>query len=258
MTDNPCLDHARQHLACWAWSGITRIDCALRTPNGAWHAWYDQPLHSPCLAAARAANTHRQADIYIRPAHAHPSTLLFLDDVPPPRAIAWLRNHPGIAIRTSPAGGCHLWLLLNRSVDIPTRARLQRHLAAILGADPASTSGDHYGRLAGTRNHKRGGSWITCCAQNRHATPINPDLTPAVDIPRSQRPSPSAAGPSATDRSPSGRDWAWTCRALAAGADPHALVLELAATAAQRRTQADALRYAQRTVDKAQRHTACT
>lgn len=263
-------DHARRQLAFYAWCGITHIDLACRYPSGAWKNYYQRPLHPDSLTDLRAANCRRGADIYIRPARTQRSPLLFLDDLPLARIITLLAHHPGMAIRTSSAGGCHLWLRLTKGVDIPTRARLQRRYAHRHHADLASTSGDHYGRLAGTKNHKRGGTWITCLADKRNGTAIDPEperaplptRTPPTHHrmhtahPGSQTPSTTTSAhqpPIGPDTSPSGREWAWVCAAIENGI-PRERIRAALIHSAHHRRGTDTHRYVQTTIQKAWDH----
>ena len=80
-----------------------------------------------------------------------------LDDVAVVIAEGAVRAHGELAVRTSPAGGCHLWLSCTRPLDEVGRWRAQRWLAKRFAADPGSISGEHPGRLAGFRNWKRVG-----------------------------------------------------------------------------------------------------
>lgn len=247
-------DHAEQQCNFWAWCGITHIDCANRFPSGAWVNNYDCSLCRKSLAGVRSANARRQADAYIRPARDRPAALIFLDDVHINRAHHLLANHAGLAIRTSSAGACHLWLRLTTPCTVATRAALQRHLLPQAAADPASVSGDHYGRLAGTRNHKRGGCWITCLAENRHAPAIDPMAI--LSTPDTNRSTADTTGAAhrvqhrRPDTSASAREWGWVCGQLANGI-PADRVLARLIEAARPRRGTDTERYARYTVTKA-------
>ena len=94
--------------------------------------------------------------------------------------MATARGHGGLAVQTSPAGGCHLWLPCARTLDEAARHRVQRWLAECMGADLGSVSGEHLGRLAGFRNWKRGGCWVNVVAfpEDRTTAPL-PMTVPA-------------------------------------------------------------------------------
>jgi len=251
-------DHTEAMLAAWKQMGVDRADLALKLPDGevAWQR--NRPLENLPLAWPRAANAHG-AEVYIRPARGFEWPLLFLDDVVVPLALEAVDRHGGLAIQTSPAGGCHLWLPCSRPLDEGDRCRFQRCLAARFGADPASISGEHLGRLAGFRNWKRCGCWV-----NLLRALVDPELCLVVPpgflegdggsaCQRSSHGPPSYPYTrSGRDTSPSGMDWYWVCSRLEAGADPEQVRSDLVATAWSRRGQ-DAERYAIRTVENAMR-----
>lgn len=249
-------DHTRAMLAAWKGAGVDRADLAVLVPDGGMFWQRNRPLEELPLAWPRAANAHG-AEVYIRPARGFDWPLVFLDDVPIPVAVDTAHRHDGLAVLTSARGGCHLWLPCARPLDEAGRCRVQRWLAGKLGADPASISGEHLGRLAGFKNWKRCGCWVNILAfpagpgDVRRSLKIPPDILERQNPPRFL-PGPEAAPANSTvrDTSPSGQDWAWVCNLLEAGADPEKVRLELIAMARSRRG-ADAERYAHRTVDKA-------
>ena len=250
-------DHTRTMLTAWKGWGVDRADLAVLVPDGGMFWQRDRPLEELPLAWPRAANVHG-AEVYIRPARGHDWPLVFLDDVAVPLAVEVAHRHDGLAVLTSARGGCHLWLPCARPLDEQGRCRVQRWLAGKFGADPASISGEHLGRLAGFRNWKRCGCWVNVLAfpsgprDVRRALEVPPDLPEAHHGAPRSLPGPGAAPPSRTgrDASPSGQDWAWVCNMLEAGMDPEKVCRELIAMARSRRG-ADTERYAQRTVDRA-------
>ena len=256
----PARDHTDRMLTWWSRSGVDRADLAVRRPDGAmlWHA--DQPLATLPLPWARAHNV-RNADIYVRPARGYRWPLVFLDDVPCAVAAAVARKYAALLIHTSAAGGCHIWLRCSGPLDEQERKRAQRYLALRLGADLGSISGEHLGRLAGFKNHKRAGVWVNVL-QGSDLGPWQP--APALVEPPSpagQRrlygsPQGSAAdGEHATDTSASGADWAFTCSLLEAGCDPRLVHARLVQRARPRRGT-DAERYARHTLRRVLRRLA--
>ena len=239
----------------WAQAGIVRADLAIRRPDGAMLWQRDCPLTALPLPWARAHNV-KQADVYTRPARGYPWPLIFLDDVAQPSAQQIARKYAAVVIHTSPSGGCHLWLRLTTALDERQRYQAQRWLAARVGADFGSLSGEHLGRLAGMKNHKRNGVWVNLLAcTNATAPPWDP--TPAL-----QRPAPDHRPPRAsrthrsragTDQSESAREWGWVCGALQAGIPPDTIYRQLLAHASPRRGL-DAERYTRYTIAKAIRH----
>lgn len=233
-------EHTEAMLASWRELGVNLADLAVRRCDGAMLWQRGRPLEDLPLTWSRAENAHG-ADIYVRPAREHSWALVFLDDVAQDLAVEVAESNGGLAIRTSPEGGCHLWLPTSAPLDEAGRCRRQRWLAEQLGADPGSVSGEHLGRLAGFKNWKRGGCWVNV-------------LTPAVVGPKSVRKTGGLERPNAIpinrDLSPSGQEWGWTCRMLEAGWSPRKVYDALVAKASARRGS-DAERYARRTVEKA-------
>jgi hypothetical protein len=242
-------------LAAWGGLGVGRADLAVRHQDGAMLWQRDLPLVALPLAWARAENAHG-ADIYARPARSHAWPLVFLDDVAPDLALEVAGSNGGLAIQTSPAGGCHLWLPTSAPLDEAERSRRQKWLAQQLGADPGSTSGEHLGRLAGFRNWKRGGCWVNVLAapqvgqEIRRSVGAHPIPAPVPDP--QIRPGKADALNAGRDRdlSPSGQEWGWVCRMLEGGWDAQKVYEALVEKAAGRRG-ADAERYALRTVARA-------
>lgn len=265
-------DHTRAMLAGFQAAGVDRVDLAVRSPEGLMLWQRNRPLsldpgarmRAPGeglpLAWLRAANVNC-SEIYIRPARGFDWPLVFLDDVAVPVAMKVIHRHGGLAVMTSARGGCHLWLPCARPLDEEGRCRVQRWLAGQFGADPASISGEHLGRLAGFKNWKRCGCWVNvlgCClgpGDARKNLEIPPTILDGREAPQGCcRPvgpaEPLSRSRSGHDTSPSGMDWAWACNMLEAGMDPEAVRRELVAMARSRRGP-DAERYARRTVEKA-------
>jgi len=246
-------EQTAQMLSWWLEAGIAYVDLAVRRPGGAmlWHR--EMEIGHVPLSWSRAENV-RGADIYIRPSRSRSWPLLFLDDVTPEMTRRVMRHYAALAISTSLEGGCHLWLRVRRSLDEQERAQAQRWLAAKIGADPASTSGEHLGRLAGFKNWKRGGSWVNVAEV---ASPEKRPWTPVL-IQSLRRSVPTqnlmsarkASSTTGRDTSPSGREWAWTCWMVERGVDSSEIFTSLLQRAALRRGP-DAARYARRTVDQA-------
>lgn len=248
----PARDHTRRMLAWWT-ERVNRADLAILRPQGAMLWVRGRELDNLPLAWARAENA-RGSEIYIRPARGSPWPLLLLDDLPVDLALRVARRYAALVVHTSPAGGCHLWLAAAHDLDEAQRKACQRHLAARAGADPASTSGEHLGRLAGFRNHKRAGPWVNVLAASA-LPPWRPPahlLAPAPASSANLAPARTARPAPAIDDSPSGRDWAWTCRQLERGSHPDVVRAQLTTRCRSRRGH-DAERYAHLTVERARR-----
>lgn len=99
------------------------------------------------------------ADIYIRPARRLPNgemaawPVVFADDVPP-AAIDKI-NTGALVIATSPCRH-HVWLRVSSPLAENERRTLQNALQPVFTSDPASTSGEHFGRAVGFWSIKRG------------------------------------------------------------------------------------------------------
>jgi len=249
-------EHTDSMLRWWRDAGITRADLAVRRPGGAmlWHRHV--MLHNLPLPWARAENV-RGSEIYIRPARDCSWPLLFLDDVSLTMTHRVIRAYAALAVHTSPAGGCHLWLRLDRTLDQHERTAAQSWLSTRTAADPRSVSGEHLGRLAGFKNWKRGGTWVNVIAASTTCPAWNP--TPALRaLSPSQHAHATPFAPSPVvgrDTSPSGREWARVCSMLESGADPSS-VLAMLISSAQPRRRSDAVRYAHHTLNRALLRTA--
>jgi hypothetical protein len=217
----------------------------------------DRRLDELGLGWARAENV-RGAEVYVRPARGYAWPVVLLDDVAEPRARKIARRYDALVVRTSPAGGCHVWLACARALDEAARAQAQRGLVARVGADRGSVSGEHLGRLAGCRNWKRGGVWVNvldATAAGRRWDPCAGGVVAGPPPVVPWAPGATARRGTGRDGSPSGRDWGWVCQALTTGGDPEVVRAELARRAAARRG-VDAPRYAARTVLRAVAHLA--
>jgi hypothetical protein len=274
-------EHTLSMIDWWKDAGVSRADLAVRRSDGAmlWH--YDVPLDQLPLSWARAENT-RHGDVYIRPARGYPWPLVFLDDVAEGLAVRIARKYDSLVVKTSQEGGCHVWLSCSCSLGEEERHQAQQWLASRAGADTASTSGEHLGRLAGLKNCKRGGTWVnvvTSSRRRRRWVPRAGDDVPLLGVahpnpesPPSNEPPPppnteaanTAANTEAanteaanteatsqpTDTSPSGVEWGWVCGMLEAGLPPRQVYYRLIKRARSRRGT-DTERYARHTVVKA-------
>lgn len=238
-------------LRFWSQVGITAVDVAVHRASGAmiWHR-EGTPRQLP-LRWLRAENV-RHAEIYIRPARSSPWPMVLLDDVERRLAQRIAQHYAALVVNTSPAGGCHLWLRLTRALDQHQRYQAQRWLIPRVNADLGSVSGEHLGRLAGTRNWKRGGVWVNVVNPDplpRPAWDPTPALLPATPPLRPITP-PHPLNHNTTDSSESGREWGWVCGTLEAGTDPEIVYRRLLDRASHRRG-GDAERYARYTLQRA-------
>lgn len=243
--------HTQRMLGWFQEQGIGTLDAAVRHRDGRMIWQRNSALPPGLLAWARAQNV-RGADVYVRPARGEVWPVVLLDDVAPAVAMRIAGKYRALCVRTSAVGGCHVWLACTRELTEQERALAQRWLAPRAGADPASTSGEHLGRLAGFRNWKRAGEWVnvTACSGGRAWEPIL-----EVQMRGSDRASVPVrcATTAGADLSQSAKEWGWVCGALEAGCQEDWIHQQLLARAAQRRG-ADAERYARRTLERARRY----
>jgi hypothetical protein len=101
----------------------------------------------------------RGGEVYVRPARYLPDgasaawPMLFFDDVR--LEIIEKIKKRALVVETS-RGSFHVWIPINRPLAESERRFEQTRLLPFLKSDPASVSGEHFGRLAGFKNHKRG------------------------------------------------------------------------------------------------------
>jgi len=170
-------------------------------------------------------------------------------------------KYDALVVETSKEGGCHVWLTCSTFLDEDHRRRAQRWLAHRIGADPASTSGEHLGRLAGFKNFKRHGNWVNVIASSwkkRKWLAVTPRQS------RQSRQLIERAGgvrttsdSSKVDSSRSAQEWGWVCGRLENGFAPRQTYHLLVERARTRRGH-DAERYARRTVKRALLHVGLT
>jgi len=101
------------------------------------------------LRAQNAGGKH----IYVRPAGAHPYSLV--DDLGLEAIEAMRRDGfaPALVIETSP-GNFQAWVNHGRDLPADVSTAVAKELAATYGGDPSSADWRHFGRLAGFTNRK--------------------------------------------------------------------------------------------------------
>jgi hypothetical protein len=244
-------EHTLSMIHWWKDAGVSRADLAVRRLDGAmlWHR--DVLLDNLPLPWARAENI-RHGEVFIRPARGYPWPLVFLDDVAEEIACRTAGKYDAVVVKTSEEGGCHVWLSCSCDLDEWSRHQAQRWLAPRAGADIASTSGEHLGRLAGFKNWKRDGAWVNVIEASRRRrrwVPRTDDKVPLLGVEPMPEPTDNPSS-HPTDTSPSGVEWGWVCGMLEAGLPPRHAYYRLVERARRRRGR-DAERYARKTVGKA-------
>ena len=243
-------EHTLSMIEWWKDAGVSRADLAVRRRDGAmlWHR--DIALDDLPLPWARAENT-RHGEIFARPARGYAWPVVFLDDVAEGTASRIARKYDALVVKTSQQGGCHVWLSCSCSLSEWSRHQAQRWLATRAGADIASTSGEHLGRLAGFKSWKRHGTWVNVIQASRRQRRWTPRTGDAALLGAEPKPSSTADIPShPNDSSPSGVEWGWVCGMLEAGLPPRQAYFRLLERARPRRGR-DAERYSRYTVRKA-------
>lgn len=94
-------------------------------------------------------------DVYIRPARGRGWPIVFLDDISPRKARGIAKKYGAMIVETSHEN-CQCWIRVTRPLSETERAAVQRALVSLVGADPMSVSGDHFGRAVGYCNRKKG------------------------------------------------------------------------------------------------------
>ncbi|HUW75539.1 MAG TPA: DNA-primase RepB domain-containing protein [Gallionella sp.] len=146
--------------------GVKAWHFGSRSSTGLWRQKGVQvELVDAGLAWARKANA-RGSDTYFRPAQSEPAAgscvayrYFFLDDLPEALARDIASMNRALIVRTSIEGGCQAWIFTSELLTADQRQRVQKDFALKLGADVGATSGIQFGRLPGTKNHKRAGQW---------------------------------------------------------------------------------------------------
>lgn len=229
-------------------------------------------------ARGLAGKADRPLNLYITAAVAEPQSWLLMDDLPDAhrcREIAGPRTH--MIVETSP-GSYHLWLATSRAVSAPERKTCQQVLQGRFGGDAGSVSGDHFGRIAGFKNVKRG-AWVNLvdavitnrCANvdklldlalkgNVCLVPQGGGVFSASSLqgvaPQVRAPSfVSSASPSG-DSAESHKEFKFACESLRHRIEPDAIVRSIAERAfarGKRRTLPACEQYARKTIDAAAR-----
>jgi len=259
------------HIDFFIEAGVTSFDIAARTPSSDGKDLMQErkevsadklPNYLPWL---KRENKHG-TEIQIRP-HRHGfNNLLFFDDVKPTLALAIAKKYSACVIQTSEEGGCHVWLQINKPLDERQRFLAQRYLQSFIKSDKGSISGEHYGRLAGFVNHKRStqqdlvwvnviavshvGAWYVSDEAVREHEQTSRSIGYATAS-RIRTPKNIITGTAASE---SEREWGYICGKLEHGAEPEMLIEELVKRATIRGKRKP-IAYAQKTVEKALRHT---
>lgn len=202
----------------------------------------------------------RGSNIYIRPARCFSFPVVMFDDLDCLKIDKICKKYSCLAVETS-KNNFQAWISTTLSLGEAQRAAVQSAIANLIGADPGSTSGEHFGRAAGFRNQKPGrGGFLVGVRSHRHDLPA---LDPA---PYLFAPSPVGGGvpftkpleirPSAVDGDESSAEFRFALARLAAGNYEPEIIKNIAHRAlarGKRKTAAACDEYAKKTVEKARK-----
>ena len=124
---------------------------------------------------ARFQNASQSAQIYVRPQPHTDHPWLFLDDVTAEMALRISQKYAAVVVETS-KGNCQIRMLSSAALSCSQRATVQKAIAPKIMADRASTAGDKWGVLQGSRTEspeKKGGGHLLLLTQRRR----DPDST---------------------------------------------------------------------------------
>ncbi|MCG7877031.1 MAG: RepB family DNA primase [Candidatus Thiodiazotropha taylori] len=241
--------------------GIDLLDFAIRRQNGIFIYRNTQAISltdtdrlDRTLKWLRAENTKHNANIYVRPARGMSWPILFLDDLLDHRTIT--DKHRAMAIHTSPEGGFQAWISTTAPLSEDQRRAAQETLIAQHGADAGSKSGEHWGRLAGFKNHKRDGCWVNFTTasdqpaiDSRHLIPNGTDAHNGGQV-VFHHPRPGRTG--GVDKSESAKEFGWVINYLRAGGSRQEAYNRLHARASSRGKTGDIDRYVNLTISNAE------
>lgn len=213
------------------------------------------------------------AEICIRPARVDGAgngcgwPMVLLDDLSVVKAFAVTRKYAACAVETS-ADNCQVWLHVSRPLNEAERYQVQSWLSSKIDSDRGSLSGEHHGRLPGYRNRKpnRNDEWCNVLAAT-NGPAFNPSvaLTEIADLELEFAPlhSPSSTAQKLAKSGvvvsreyvddESRKEFGWAVAAFRRGVPRSQILDDLTDRAANRRGRRDALRYAMRTVERAER-----
>lgn len=257
---NP-IDQVRTFLLWFSRQGVDCFDIHIRSPQtpgedyktGKW-TWLTQHedvsadrISSRLMGWLRYKNA-KGSDIFFRPHKKGYHPVIFLDDIPSDTAQTICKKYGSCVIETHP-GNTQIWLKVDKKLSTEQRKQAQIQIKNLGLTDPGSISGDHLGRLCGFQSQKRK-CWVNLVATSQRP-PFSPNLKTAPSLPPS-------GGFCASknihtglhDTSNSGREWGWVLGMLRAGLSPDKVTDKLIMSA-QKRGKANAVKYANHTVQKA-------
>ena len=188
------------------------------------------------------------SDIFFRPHKNGCHQVIFLDDISSSTAQTICKKYGSCVVETHP-GNTQIWLKVDKKLCIGQRKQAQVQIKDLGLTDPGSISGDHLGRLCGLQSQKRK-CWVNLVGTSERR-PWSPNLETSPSLPPSGGFCASKNNNTGLyDTSDSGREWGWVLGMLRAGLSPDKVTDKLIASA-QKREKANAVKYANHTVQKA-------
>lgn len=258
--------------------GVEAVDIGMRSGTGSFQMFENLSICGgaldDALAACRARN-RRDCDIYFRPARGIPANVVMLDDLTRDQAMNVAAGNAYMLVETSPLN-YQLWLKADRALAEEERKAVQRALVHHHGGDPASVSGEHFGRLPGFKNRKPKHNlpWVNLIRFDVDAPGLDVfglscpmgacALEPPAGVPLSVHKggAPQARSPSSPrsvsggDSQESHKEFKFACESLRHKVNRDAIISNLtdrALARGKRRTATQAEQYAARTVAAAER-----
>lgn len=255
------IDQIRAFLLWFSRQGVDFFDIHVRSPQtpdqdyktGKW-IWLTQheavcadQIMSRLMGWLKYKNA-TGSDVFFRPHKNGEHQVIFLDDISTSTAQAICKKYGSCIVETHP-GNTQIWLKVDKKLSLEQRKQAQVQIKDLGLSDPGSISGDHLGRLCGFQSQKRK-CWVNLVDTSKRQ-PWSPKLDTSPSLP------PSGGFCASTnssliyhDTSDSGQEWGWVLGMLRAGLSPDRVTEKLIVTA-QKRGKANAVTYAQYTVQKA-------
>ncbi len=202
------------------------------------------------------------SDIYFRPFRTGSWPIVFLDDLTREQSLAVNRKYKSWVIKTS-KGRFHVWILAERALSEVERKFIQSTIVRKGWGDPGSVSGDHFGRVPGFRNWKRGGEWVNLIdCPDSFGRLLSSPVGGRVLHPKAsetQGPAPAVIagreripGLGTESKSESEKEFGWVCGWLRRGLNEEEAIRKLTERATGRGKRQPEV-YAKRTVESAKR-----
>jgi len=163
-----------KHMEWFISHGVKRVDVGiLNRRTGKMQLKLNQEIHSIDKLISFCTYKNDIDCIYVRPVRSKSHKVIFVDDVEEKIMKKIIKEFDGISIRTSKEGGFQLWIATDVTLNEEQRKSVQTFIQPYFKSDPKSLSGEHFGRLAGFKNHKRNGQWVNVYCANKNGRKIN-------------------------------------------------------------------------------------